>query len=90
MVNMIISCLLTGTSTLDMQSDGPLPQVIKMRGVQEFCQWDGNGVEYAVVGGLGGVERARREGGRYSAKNQRPSHWGSVSVNEMRGVLDFG
>ena len=64
--------------------------VDKMWGVLEFCRWDGNGVEYAVVRGLGGRERARHEGGRYSAKNQKLSHWGSVSVNETRGVLDFG
>ena len=29
------------------------------------------------------------KGGGYSAKNQKPSHWGSVSVNETQGVFDF-
>ena len=45
---------------------------------------------YSVVEGLGGGERGRREGGGYSAKNRKPSRWGSVSVDETREVLDFG
>ena len=31
----------------------------------------------------------RHEGGGYSAKNQKLSHWGLVSVNETQRVLNF-
>ena len=55
-----------------------------------FVQEDGNGARYTVVEQLGGGEGGRHEAGGYSAKNQKLSCWGSVSVNKMQGVLDFG
>ena len=61
-----------------------------MREVLNFGQGDVNGVGYTVVEGLGGGERGRHEDGGYSAKNRKPSRWGSVSVDKTREVLDFG
>jgi hypothetical protein len=44
---------------------------------------------YAGVEGLGGGERATREGGESSAKSRKPSCWRSVLANETQGLLNF-